>query len=281
MDKLQEIALWVNNLPTGFREPVIMMLVILMVTALITLLFSRHKFIKAVSSPIYASSKFDYETSVALSATLLGLLTLPFIVLPIESLWLAWFQDFWGIPLEHVSELVKSFPVMVATVLMVRHAYRLPQILMSPSPACTYIKEGTDTRSMIKALQVFILGLGAIALIQEAGQDISLALGFGAGISAALILAAAPVFSNVVSYFTLLFGQVFAIEDHIEIVGKDGGIVSGVVQGIGFIDTELDSDGNKIVIPNRLFNDSAVVVKNAEVEEAPEPTPPKGRNRGA
>lgn len=264
MNKVEEIIGGLMGLPPEIKNPVLMLIAILVLAGLFTSWFGRKRFIQLISTPIYASDKFDYPTSVGLSNVVIGLITLPFIVLPLNSIWLAWIHDFWGAPLDQVSELVKSFPSLLVTLLIFRHVFQIPRLLLSPSPACKYIKDGLDTSALINALQVIVVGIGAIALVQEAGQNISLALGLGTGITAAFILAAAPVFSNVVTYFTLLFGQAFVLGDTIEIItGKDERIV-GTVKSTGFINTRLDADSNTVIIPNRLFNKSAVSVKTTE-----------------
>ncbi len=112
------------------------------------------------------------------------------------------------------------------------------------------------TSLLARTSSITLIIFGFVTALGTLGVDVS-ALVAGLGLTGfALGFAMKDTISNLLSGILILLYKPFSIEDRIKISGYEGVVVS-----IDLRYTELDSDGNKILIPNsKLFTDPVTVL---------------------
>ena len=112
------------------------------------------------------------------------------------------------------------------------------------------------TSLLARTSSITLIIFGFVTALGTLGVDVS-ALVAGLGLTGfALGFALKDTISNLLSGILILLYKPFSIEDRIKISGYEGVVVS-----IDLRYTELDSDGNKILIPNsKLFTDPVTVL---------------------
>ena len=107
---------------------------------------------------------------------------------------------------------------------------------------------------LIKAMRVFVISLGAVAVLQTLGINVSAfiaSLGLG---GLAFALAAKDTAANLFGGFAILTDNIFKIGDWIKVGG-----VEGVVEDIGMRTTKIRAfDKRLVVVPNATIANSAV-----------------------
>ena len=107
---------------------------------------------------------------------------------------------------------------------------------------------------LIKALRVFVISLGAVAVLQTLGINVSAfiaSLGLG---GLAFALAAKDTAANLFGGFAILTDNIFKIGDWVKIDG-----VEGIVEDIGMRTTKIRAfDKRLVVVPNATIANSAV-----------------------
>ncbi len=107
---------------------------------------------------------------------------------------------------------------------------------------------------LVKALKVFVIALGGVAVLQTLGINVSAfiaSLGLG---GLAFALAAKDTAANLFGGFAILTDNIFKIGDWVKI-----GSVEGIVEDIGMRTTKIRAfDKRLIVVPNATIANSAV-----------------------
>ena len=113
------------------------------------------------------------------------------------------------------------------------------------------------TSLLARTSSITLIIFGFITALGTLGVDVS-ALVAGLGLTGfALGFALKDTISNLLSGVLILLYRPFEIGNHIKISGYEGIVVS-----IDLRYTELDSEGNKVLIPNsKLFTDPITVLK--------------------
>jgi len=133
--------------------------------------------------------------------------------------------------------------------------------------AITKTSERLNLNSQIAALlartsRITLLIFGIVTALGTLGIDVS-ALVAGLGLTGfALGFALKDTISNLLSGILILFYQPFKIGDKVRISGFEGAVTT-----IDLRYTELEHEGNKILIPNsKLFTDPITVITREEPE---------------
>ena len=103
---------------------------------------------------------------------------------------------------------------------------------------------------------VFVWVMGIVVMLQALGMNMSAVITFAGIGGAAFAFASKDVIANFFGGLLIMFNRPFSVGDHI----KSGSKVEGKVTRIGLYATQLDTkDGNKLYVPNSMFNNSEIL----------------------
>ena len=158
-----------------------------------------------------------------------------------------------------LSEATLWLPKIIGVALILVIFYVLAKIAKKVinSAAVRLKLDGNLTSLLARTSNITLLIFGLITALGTLGVNVS-ALVAGLGLTGfALGYAMKDTISNLLSGVLILLYRPFTIGDNIKISGYKGIVIS-----IDLRYTELDSDGNKVLIPNsKLFTDPITILQ--------------------
>ena len=158
-----------------------------------------------------------------------------------------------------LSEATLWLPKIIGVALILVIFYVLAKIAKKVinSAAVRLKLDGNLTSLLARTSNITLLIFGLITALGTLGVNVS-ALVAGLGLTGfALGYAMKDTISNLLSGVLILLYRPFVIGDNIKISGYKGIVIS-----IDLRYTELDSDGNKVLIPNsKLFTDPITILQ--------------------
>ena len=258
----ENFHLWFRLLPDTAKGAFVFGGGIIVFVVIVYFLSSIWRYQVAITAPLRNSEKWaDANTGRKIGGIFLKIIGLFTVSIFLEALWEAFLYDFWG--LDYVALWIESIPLALLTVAVFNQIARLPRLIIGDEGI--YTPDFVDTNAIISIANVIIFCVGAVAVLQELGQDVTFAFAAGGIVSVAIALASRETAANLVCFLALLLDKPFTVGEKILVFIGESKDITGEVKAIGLLSSRLSTSDGIISIPNKVFSD-AVVLRMAEKE---------------